>query len=124
MRRVFCLALLAALAAAPAATSPAANGIPCPKALALGRNPIAPGSRAALAHESKSSDPVVTAAAVAPHDPERGGQVRHDCGRAVWQRTVVVHITLRALLPSASLSERVDFVSRTAAGWRVWEVAH
>jgi hypothetical protein len=37
---------------------------------------------------------------------------------------VVVQLDLRALHPSASLSERVDFVSRFRGGWRVWEVAH
>ncbi len=40
------------------------------------------------------------------------------------RRTVVVYITLRAMLPSASLSQRVSFVSRFRTGWRVWEIAH
>jgi hypothetical protein len=37
---------------------------------------------------------------------------------------VVVYITLRAFFPSASLSERVSFVSRFRTGYRVWEIAH
>jgi hypothetical protein len=32
--------------------------------------------------------------------------------------------TLRAFLPSASLSERVVFVGRFKNGYRVWQVVH
>jgi hypothetical protein len=42
----------------------------------------------------------------------------------VWQRTVVVYITDRALLPSQSAAQRVLFVGRTDAGYRVWLRAH
>jgi hypothetical protein len=121
--------LLPALAAAVVAVAAtAAAGTPtrtsCPAALPPGANPIAPASRAAFTGEPKSSKPQVIAAALAPNDPDRGPQAKRECGAQVWQRTVVVHITLRAFLPSASLSERVDFVARTASGWRVWEVVH
>jgi hypothetical protein len=37
---------------------------------------------------------------------------------------VVVYITLRAFLPSASLCERVDFVGRFRDGYHVWQVVH
>jgi hypothetical protein len=47
-----------------------------------------------------------------------------ECGTQVWRRTVVVYITLRAFLPSASLSERVSFVSRFRNGYRVWQIVH
>jgi hypothetical protein len=46
------------------------------------------------------------------------------CGRVAFARTVVVYITLRKFLPSASLSQRVSFVSRFSTGWRVWYIAH
>jgi hypothetical protein len=42
----------------------------------------------------------------------------------VWRRTVVVYLTLRAFEPSASLSQKVYFVGRFRAGYRVWEVVH
>jgi RNase P/RNase MRP subunit p30 len=54
----------------------------------------------------------------------RGGIAQHECGRKAVSRTVVVYITLRGFLPSASLSERVSFVSHFRSGWRVWEIAH
>lgn len=41
-----------------------------------------------------------------------------------WRRTVVVYITLRAFLPSASLSERIDSVGRFRGRYRVWQVVH
>ena len=50
--------------------------------------------------------------------------VKHQCGSKDASRTVVVYITLRKFLPSASLSERVSFVSHFRSGWRVWESAH
>jgi hypothetical protein len=54
----------------------------------------------------------------------RGGMVKHYCGSAGTAKTVVVYIRLRKFLPSASLSQRVSFVSRFRSGWRVWEIAH
>jgi hypothetical protein len=37
---------------------------------------------------------------------------------------VVVFISLRALVTSASLSERVDYVGRFHDGYHVWQVVH
>jgi hypothetical protein len=54
----------------------------------------------------------------------RGSQVRHQCGKTTAARTVVVQMLLPKLLPSASLSESVVFVSDFRASYRVWEVAH
>jgi hypothetical protein len=54
----------------------------------------------------------------------RGGIAKHECGGKAASRTVVVYISLRAFFPSASLSERVSFVSHFPSGWRVWEIAH
>ena len=66
----------------------------------------------------------MTAAAIASRDAERGPQVKAECGAQVQARTVVVYITDRALLPSQSASQRVLFVGRTSAGYRVWKRAH
>ena len=66
----------------------------------------------------------MTAALVAPADAGRGPQAKAQCGAAVWRRTVVVYITDRALLPAQSASQRVLFVGRTSAGYRVWQRAH
>lgn len=54
----------------------------------------------------------------------RGQQVSHQCGQRVAARTVVVQLFFNRLLPSASLSHGVVFVSRLSSGYRVWEVAH
>ena len=87
-------------------------------------NPIAPAARAAIAREKAESRPQVTKAVVASSDLRgRGAQVKQ-CGQRTLGRTVVVYITLRKFLPSASLSERVSFVSRFRSGWRVWAIAH
>jgi hypothetical protein len=66
----------------------------------------------------------VTLADLATVDRGRGREAKFACGRRVWRRTVVVYVTLRALEPSASLSEKVFFVGRFRAGYRVWEVVH
>jgi hypothetical protein len=50
--------------------------------------------------------------------------VKQECGARVWRRTIIVYITLRAFLPSTSLSERISFVSRFRTGYRVWQIAH
>jgi hypothetical protein len=51
--------------------------------------------------------------------------VRHQCGAGVARRTVIVNLSLTAMLPSASLSERDVAVSRLPGqGWQVWEVLH
>jgi hypothetical protein len=66
----------------------------------------------------------LVAADFASADHQRGPQAKYECGTRVWQRTVVVYITLRAFLPSASLSEKVFFVGRFKHGYRVWQVVH
>jgi hypothetical protein len=66
-----------------------------------------------------------TQADLATFDPDRGGQVRHECGHLAWRRTVVVYLDYRAEHPSASLSEGVMFVARFhGRGYRVWQIAH
>ena len=116
----------ALLAAGAAPASRDTSGGACPNGvLRVGTNGIAPASTSALAHEAAKTRPQVRAAVVAIDDSRgRGGAVKAQCGTAVARRTVVVYITLRALLPSASLSERVSYVARFRGGWRVWEVAH
>jgi hypothetical protein len=55
----------------------------------------------------------------------RLAQVRGACGRSIARRTVVVNMSLTAMLPSASLSERDVAVSHIRGdGWRVWMVLH
>jgi hypothetical protein len=112
----------------PAAAHPSRVGTRarCPRgALRLSaRNPIAPATTAALARETNKAHPQVQRASIAWADAQRGGQVKLECGAAVARRTVVVYITRRAYFPSESLMQGVDFVSRFASGYRVWEVAH
>jgi hypothetical protein len=120
---------IAAIAAATA-TAALAGGSPapasCPRsALPLGTNAIGPAVLAALRGDRVANRPTVVAAAIAAADTAgRGAQVSAECGKAVANRTVVVSITDRALLPSASLSQRVVFVSRFPSGYRVWQRAH
>ena len=117
--------VLVACAVAGASAAPRSRLGGCPRsALPLTANSIAPASRAAFAREKPGSRPQVTGATTAPADVQRGGIAKHECGTRVWRRTVVVYITLRAFLPSASLSERVSFVSRLRTGYRVWQVVH
>jgi hypothetical protein len=92
--------------------------------LPLTANAIGPASVAALRFTRPSDRPRVVSAALAPDDRGRGPEAKFECGARVWRRTVVVYITLRAFLPSASLSERVVFVGRFKSGYRVWQVAH
>jgi len=66
----------------------------------------------------------VTSAELATWDRGRVPEAKSECGAHVWRRTVVVYVTLRKLLPSASLSEKVFFVGRLRAGYRVWQVVH
>jgi hypothetical protein len=87
-------------------------------------NSIGPAARAALAREDPKTRPLVVSATLAPLDRERGPIAKRQCGRSIWQRTVVVYIRLRAFGRSESLSSRVDFVGRTKGGYRVWEVVH
>jgi hypothetical protein len=103
----------------------AGRASPCPRGLhLLQTNSIGPASTAALRRESRRSKPFVTTASLATTDTGRGGEAKSECGSRAWRRTVVVYITLRAMLPSASLSERVDFVGRFSSGYRVWQVVH
>ena len=78
---------------------------------------------AAIAADTAKNRPQATAAAIASNDTQRGPQVKAECGLRVQARTVVVYITDRALLPNQSASQRVLFVGRTSAGYRVWERA-
>jgi hypothetical protein len=61
---------------------------------------------------------------LASTDGERGGEVTTACGPFTAARTFVVYTTRTDLLPSASLSQGVYFVSRTDGGLAVWEQAH
>ena len=92
--------------------------------LPLTANSIAPAAEAAFRREPASARPRVVSADLATDDRGRGSEAKFACGTRVWRRTVVVYITLRAFLPSASLSERVDFVGRFKTGYRVWQVVH
>jgi hypothetical protein len=94
------------------------------KILLLQPNSIGRATAVALRRETRASRPLVVSATLAPDDHERGPEAKFQCGRRVWQRTVVVYIRLRAMLPSQSLSQRVDFVGRFPGGYRVWEVVH
>ena len=119
---VAALTVTAALASTPRAP---ATGPGCPKQLLpLGADPVTAAVAAALTQDARRNRPQVTGATVAADDPSRGDQVKRDCGARAWQRTVIVYVTDRAFLPSASLSERVFFVGRTPTGYRVWQVAH
>jgi hypothetical protein len=122
--RVALLAPMALPVAGASAASPS-GAVSCPRAaLPLTANSISPASAAALAHEKPSSRPQVTAASLAPDDNGRGAIAKTECGARLWRRTVVVYIDLRAFRPSASLSERVSFVARFQAGYRVWQIVH
>jgi hypothetical protein len=67
---------------------------------------------------------LAVSATLATADRVRGQAARVECGLRVWRRSVVVYIRLRAFAPSASLSERVDFVGRFRDGYHVWQVVH
>jgi hypothetical protein len=54
----------------------------------------------------------------------RGAEVVRQCGRLVGARSVVVSLLFPRMLPSASLSQGVLFISREHDAYRVWEVAH
>ena len=124
MRGLLVLVVGLTVAAALAPAGGAVRSSSCPRGLLpLGANSISAAAAAAFAHEARSSRPLVVAASLASAD-ERGQIARRECGRTVLERTVVVHIQLRAFLPSASLSERVSFVGRFAGGYRVWQIAH
>jgi hypothetical protein len=138
----FTTALVAAVALSPQPAAAGAHSQGCAPQMPLchsclttdGRNPrrllpltanaIASASTAALRREPAKERPLVVSATLATADRVRGPAARSECGRRVWQRTVVVYISLRAFAPSASLSERVDFVGRFRDGYHVWQVVH
>lgn len=113
----------------------------CPKkaVLSLSRNGVGMAVFATLRHvarENKNFKPVdhshpvptggarVTASVLATGAGVRGSTVKHQCGRRLWRRTVVVYVFLPKLKFSASLSSQVFFVSRFKHGYRVWEQIH
>lgn len=89
-----------------------------------GTNAIGPAAAAAVSFVNGRSRPQVTSAVLATRDTERGRSAKYECGMRVWQRTVVVYVTARAMLPSQSLSQGVYFVGRFANGYPVWQVVH
>ena len=129
MRTISTLLAVGAAAGVAATAAPAGTTAPgaahCPTALLpLGANSIGPAVAAALRADPAANRPQVTGAMMAPADVQRGTQAKAQCGRTVWQRTVVVYVTDRALLPAQSLSQRVVFVGRTADGYRIWQRVH
>ena len=117
------LTVITVTAVAPASRAHRAS-ICNQRLLPLSANAIGPAAVAALRRERPAERPRVVSAALATDDRGRGPEAKFECGARVWRRTVVVYITLRAFLPSASLSERVDFVGRFRGGYRVWQVVH
>ena len=118
------LMTLALAAGTPATSSTRSSGVSCPKkALNLEANSISPAATVALAKEKKSTKPQVVSVALASVDQDRGPMAKSQCGGTAWKKTVVVYIHLRKY-HSASLSSRVDFVSRFQNGYRVWEIVH
>jgi hypothetical protein len=101
--------------------SPAVAKTGCPALLPYEANPIGPSVAVVLRTFKASDKPLVTGALTAPSDPNRGPEATRACGARVSARTVVVSVTQQSLLPSASLSERVFFVGRTKAGYRIWQ---
>ena len=126
MRTIITLLAAGAVAAAAAPAGTTATGAAhCPSALLpLGANSIGPAVAATLRADPAKNRPQVTGAMLAPADVQRGSQAKAQCGSTVWQRTVVVYVTDRALLPAQSLSQRVVFVGRTATGYRIWQRVH
>jgi len=66
---------------------------------------------------------VVTRSDQAPFS-DRGPQVKAQCGKLTFHRTVVVDLFFPKMLPSASLSQGTVFVSLFKTGYQVWEAAH
>lgn len=97
----------------------------CPsRPLALEADAVPRAALAALRAERAQDRPRILSAVLAANDAGRGGMVRRACGAQVLRRTVVVSIDLRRFRPSASLSQRVSFVARTRAGYRVFALGH
>jgi hypothetical protein len=87
-------------------------------------NPIAAATDAALRYGQKASRPQVQAALFATADHNRGSQAKYSCGTRVWQRTVVVYVLARAMLPAQSAAQGVYFVGRFGDGYHVWQIVH
>ena len=127
MRRLLVLAtaviaIITVTAAAPASRT--ARSPLCRSLLPLSGDSIGPAVKAALRDTRPTDRPQVVSASLAPADHGRGPEAKFECGARVWRRTVVVYITRRAFLPSASLSEKVFFVGRLGGGYSVWQVVH
>jgi hypothetical protein len=89
-----------------------------------GVDPIGAATAAALRSERAANRPQVQSASFAIFDAGRGPQAKYSCGVRVWQRTIVVYIIDRAMLPAQSASQRVFFVGRFANGYHVWQLVH
>jgi hypothetical protein len=89
-----------------------------------GTNPIGSAATAAMRYEQKANRPQVRAVLFAVADPQRGPQAKYSCGTRVWQRTIVVYILDRAMLPAQSAAQRVYFVGRFSDGYHVWQIVH
>jgi hypothetical protein len=86
-------------------------------------NAISPATAAAR-RERRTARPLVVSATSATANGQRGPAAKFDCGRRVWQGTVVVYFILRAFKESASLSERLDVVGRFKDGYQIWQIVH
>jgi hypothetical protein len=122
------LTLLAGTFAGLSTDSAAANRLAargCPTRLQpLAADSVASAAQHVLKQTRSSLLPIVEAASVASSDQNRGGNVKSLCGDAVWRRTVVVYLRDRAMGRNTSLAQRVFFVGRFPAGYRVWRVQH
>lgn len=77
-----------------------------------------------MRYEKPAYQPQVRGALLATADRQRGLQAKFSCGTRAWQRTIVVYILERAMLPAQSASQRVYFVGRFRSGYDVWQVVH
>jgi hypothetical protein len=116
-------------AAEPRLTAPGALSGSCPsKAELLPADAVARAADEART-EARHLYPgdgsaVLTKSDLAPYAGPRGSEVKAQCGTRTFHRTEVVELLFPKELPSASLSQGVVFVSLSASGYRVWEVAH
>lgn len=119
----------ATLAAQPPAVTTAAALGQCP----TNPLPLPPEAVARAADQARIQAPflyrgfgpaVVELAARAAFAGPRGAEVKVQCGKVVFERTVVVDLLFPKMLPSASLSQAVVFLSRFSTGYQVWEQPH
>lgn len=116
-------------AAQPPATTTAATLGQCPaKPLALPSEAVARAADQARiqapALAKGFGTAVVELSARAAYAGAYGGIVKHLCGKLAFRRTVVVELLFPKMLPSASLSQGVVFVSLFSTGYQVWHVYH